>query len=413
MLVPSIDIMDGKVVQLRQGKDLVLKLDMDPISLARDFNRYGEVAVIDLDAAMGNGDNINLIENICRVADVRVGGGIRDKARGQKLMQAGAKRLIFGTAATPELLGQFPADVVMVALDHRNGEVVDHGWQTGTGESLGNRALRLAPYCGSFLSTFVENEGCMVGLSISTVENLKACLNRPLTVAGGISSTEEVVAISRIGVDVQVGMALYTGKVDPVQAFVDSVKFGDGEPALVPTIVQDDTGRVLMLAYSSKESLKNALQEGRGIYYSRSRKELWEKGLTSGNIQRLVSCRLDCDRDTVLFTVVQKNGACHVGSRSCFDTSSISGRFAMEDLFKVLKERKDFLPAGSYSTTLFQNREKLLKKINEEAFEVVSHTSRENLCWEIADLIYFLSVLAVDEGIDWNDIRAELGSRRK
>ena len=315
MLVPSIDIKNGKVVQLKQGKDIVLESDRCPVELAQTFNRFGEVAVIDLDAAMGTGDNLILLKEICRVADVRVGGGIRDIERGRELLKSGAKRLIFGTAATPELLSCFPRELVMVALDQREGTVFDKGWQHSTGELVMDRAQRLSPYCSSFLSTFIEAEGGLGGMPIEPIKQLKEQLQKSLTVAGGIATTQEVIDISKLGVDIQVGMALYTGRVDLADAVIGSVNFN--KDGLCPTIVQDEQGQILMLGYSSSDSLKRALIEGKGIYFSRSRQSIWEKGLTSGNYQQLISCRLDCDRDTLLFTIKQKNVACHNGSYSC------------------------------------------------------------------------------------------------
>lgn len=413
MIVPSIDIIDGKAVQLRQGKEFVLESERDPVDLAREFNRYGEVAVIDLDNAMGKGNNRELIEQICKVADVRVGGGIRDVETGRVLLRAGAKSLIVGTKASPEFLSQFPADRVIVALDHVNGEVVDKGWTNSTGESIWDRATRLEAYCAGFLVTFVEAEGGLGGLPASTASEVVTRLKRHVTVAGGIATTAEVADISALGADVQVGMALYKGLVDPVEAVVQSINFDTNGNGMVPTIVQDGNGQVLMLAYSSKESLTRALREGKGIYYSRSRQELWEKGLTSGSTQRLVSCRVDCDRDTLLFRVEQTDGACHRGVYSCFGQSTAAKQFSVGQLFDVLKQRKADMPEGSYSATLFKDRRKLLKKLMEEAHEVCTFESRANLTWEIADLLYFASLLAVDEGVSWADIECELGGRAK
>jgi phosphoribosyl-ATP pyrophosphohydrolase len=401
--------MNGRAVQLRQGKEFVLESERDPIELAREFNRYGEVAVIDLDAAMGKGSNAELIRKICRVADVRVGGGIRDTQIGKDLLKAGATALIVGTKATPEFLSNFPSERVIVALDHKNGEVLDSGWQRATGESLFERAERLHSYCNGYLVTFVEAEGGLGGMPMDQVSEVVQKLKRPVTVAGGIASTDEVVQLSCAGLDVQVGMALYTGRVNPAQAVVDTVRFG--EDGLAPTIVQDAQGQTLMMAYSNAQSLQRALTEGKGIYYSRSRQEIWVKGLTSGNTQELLSCRVDCDRDCILFTVRQQNAACHRESYSCFGQSTAARKFSLPQLFDLLRQRKKELPEGSYSATLFRDRRKLLKKIMEEAYEVASFSSRDNLKWEIADVLYFLSVLAVDEGIEWQEIEAELGGR--
>ncbi len=411
MIIPSIDIMNGKAVQLKQGKELVLESERSPLELAREFNRFGEIAVIDLDAAMGKGNNRDLIRDICRIADARVGGGIRDVETGREYLKAGAKALIFGTAACPEILGEFPSERVMVALDQRGGKVVDKGWTNDTGESVWERAERLTPYCGSFLTTFVESEGGLGGIDMQAVKEAKEKLKRPVTVAGGIKATEEIVEISKLGLDVQVGMALYTGRIDLAESVVGAVRFDCN--GLVPIVVQDAGGKVLMLAYGNEESLKLALTEGKGIYYSRSRQEIWRKGLTSGSVQDLIACRLDCDRDSIIFTVRQTQGACHSGAYSCFGSAAAHRGFAIADLFETLRQRKENAPEGSYSATLFQDRQKLSKKLMEEAFEVVSFKSRENLRWEIADLIYFASVLAVDEGIDWKEIELELGGRHR
>ncbi len=407
MIIPSIDLMAGRAVQLRQGREHVLTSDRDPLDLAKEFNRFGEVAVIDLDAALGRGDNIDLVREMCRVADVRAGGGIRDAKRGRELLAAGAVKIIVGTAADPDFLSSFPPDRVVVALDHRAGRVVDNGWTRDTGEDLRIRASRTAPHCSGFLVTFVESEGMLSGMDMDSVKALARDLGRPVTVAGGVASTGEAVEISRLGLDVQVGMSLYTGKLDLAEAAVGAIEFGaDG---LVPTVVQDAAGQVLMLAYGSRESLRRALREGKGIYFSRSRNELWEKGATSGNTQELVSCRADCDRDSLLFTVRQKGPACHRGTYSCFG----GRRFGLETLFGILGRRREKLPEKSYSAGLFKDRTKLLRKIMEEAFEVTIAKGKRETAWEIADVVYFLSVLAAGEGLEWKDIEAELSSRHK
>lgn len=411
MIIPSIDLMGGRAVQLREGKEHVLTSDIDPIELAKTFNRYGEVAVIDLDAAMGKGDNLPLIRELCKVADVRAGGGIRDKERGKALLRAGAQRIIVGTAATPELLSEFPKERVMVALDHRHGEVVDLGWTRGTGETLQDRAARLAPYCGSFLCTFVAEEGTLKGMDVPQVSALAKSLPCPVTVAGGVASTEEVVALSRLGLDVQVGMALYKGLLDPVQSVVQSLDFE--KCPQIPTIVQDEAGQVLMLAYSTPESLTQALTTGEGTYFSRSRNELWVKGKTSGHTQQLVSCRVDCDRDSLLFTVRQTGPACHTEAYSCFGSGLKDAKFSLPGLFDIIEGRKAQMPEGSFTTKLLKNRKFLQRKIMEEAFEVCSAENNDELTWEIADVLYFMSVLAVDEGLDWPQIVAELGGRHK
>jgi phosphoribosyl-ATP pyrophosphohydrolase len=400
-------------VQLRQGRKLVLTSEKSPIDLAEEFNRYGEVAVIDLDAALGKGDNRQLVKDICRVADVRAGGGVRDVEAARDLLRAGARKVIIGTAAEPDLLSKLPADRIMVALDQVDGTVVDNGWRGTTGESVLDRAKRLSPYCSSFLSTFVKGEGCMQGIDEKAVIRLRDELDRPLTIAGGVANTSDAVSLSNLGVDVQVGMSLYTGQLDLGESFVNSLKWNSS--GLIPTLVQDCYGNVLILAYSSRESLKEALSTGMGVYFSRSRQEIWRKGDTSGNTQRLISCRADCDSDAISFTVEQKGVACHRGSYSCFKNETVRP-FDIERLFEVISKRRgtvDDNSESSYTQKLLSDRTLLSKKIMEEAYEVVSFSSRDNLKWEIADLLYFVSVLANAEGISWQEIENELGGRCK
>jgi phosphoribosyl-ATP pyrophosphohydrolase len=416
VIIPSIDLMDGQAVQLKQGKEKILTAERTPHELVQEFNRFGDVAVIDLDAALNTQkdsepvDNLVLIKTLCRDGNVRVGGGIRTVERGKALLRAGAQKLIIGTSAEPDFLMHFPASRVLVALDHlKSGEVVDHGWTKGTGESILARAKRLAPYCSGFLVTFVEDEGCMAGMCPDAVLTLKEQLPHPVTVAGGINTTENAVAVMTQGVDVQVGMALYTGKLSLSTALVQSLDF-QKQHGLIPTIVQDvHTKQVLMLAYSSPESLAAALDQGKGIYFSRSRKGMWEKGETSGHTQKLISARVDCDQDTLLFQVEQIGPTCHTGAATCFGDA----QFTMTTLFETLRHRKQDLPTGSFSAQLFTNRKKLLRKVMEEAFEVATCNNRDELVWEIADLIYMTSVLAVDEGLNWQDLVNELGGRHR
>jgi phosphoribosyl-ATP pyrophosphohydrolase len=410
MLICSIDLMNGEAVQLRQGKTHVLTATETPHTLAQRFARFGDVAVVDLDAALSNGgDNLALITQLAQVAPIRVGGGIRTVERGRLLLRAGAKKIIIGTAATAEFLSHFAPSQVMVALDvDANGIVLDKGWTASTGETLQARAERLAPYCSGYLCTFVEEEGGLGGLSPERVQALAQRLPHPLTIAGGVSDTANATALCRLGLDVQVGMALYQGLLDPAAVVADTLDFE--KAPLIPTIVQDaDTLDVLMLAYSSKESLSAALEQGKGIYFSRSRQALWEKGATSGHTQLLLRARYDCDRDTLLFMVRQQGPACHTGAPTCFGEKA----FGPATLFTLLKERQSALPEGSYTATLFANPHKLHKKVIEEAFEATQATSPEEQVWELADALFFLCMLAVQQGVSWPQIWSELAGRQR
>lgn len=184
---------------------------------------------------------------------------------------------------------------------------------------------------------------------------------------------------------------------------------------LIPAIVRDArTGAVLTLAYMNEESLARTRETGQTWFWSRSRQELWHKGATSGNTQRVVHIAEDCDGDALVVTVEPDGPACHTGAKSCFRGVP---PLPLERLMNVLRSRFEERPEGSYSTYLFnQGRDKILKKIGEEATEVViaaKGQGRERIISEIADLTFHLSVLMVDEGIDWGDVTAELESRAR
>jgi phosphoribosyl-ATP pyrophosphohydrolase/phosphoribosyl-AMP cyclohydrolase len=182
---------------------------------------------------------------------------------------------------------------------------------------------------------------------------------------------------------------------------------------LIPAIVRDArTGAVLTLAYMNDESLAKTRETGETWFWSRSRNELWHKGATSGNTQRVVHIAEDCDRDALVVTVEPNGPACHNGTTSCFlDVPALP----LERLMTVLASRYADRPENSYSTYLFNaGRDKILKKIGEEATEVViaaKGQGRERMTSEIADLVFHLSVLMTEEGIGWSDVYAELGRR--
>ena len=316
MIVPSIDLMDGQAVQLVQGRRKVLEAG-DPRPLAERFGRVGEVAVVDLDAALGRGCNTAVIEELCRLAPCRVGGGIRDRDAALAWLDRGAAKVVLGTAAVPEVLEGLPRDRVVAALDAWEGEVVVKGWTERTGRTVLEGMRELRGLAGGFLVTFVEGEGREAGFPRDRIAPLvEAAGTSRLTVAGGITTAEEIAWLDRAGADAQVGMALYRGNLDLAEAFTAPLR-SERPDGLWPTIVTDG-GSALGLVWSSLESVRTAIDEGRGVYHSRSR-GLWRKGATSGATQALRRIAPDCDRDALRFTVAQAGGGfCHTGEWTCF-----------------------------------------------------------------------------------------------
>jgi phosphoribosyl-AMP cyclohydrolase len=253
---------------------------------------------------------------------VRVGGGIRDIETARSWLDAGAAKVIIGTAATPELLAALPADRVIVALDNRDGKVLTHGWRRETEGSLAEHIAALRGMCAGFLITFVELEGRMSGTDLVRAADLVAAAgNARVTVAGGVTSTTEIAYLDALGADAQVGMALYSGQLSLGDAIAAPLS-SDRDDGLWPTVVVDQRGRALGLAWSSAGSLRQAVETRRGVYQSRSR-GLWKKGASSGATQELLRVDLDCDRDVLRFTVHQHgSGFCHTGTRSCWGEDS-------------------------------------------------------------------------------------------
>src|SRR3989338_2330136 len=203
---------------------------------------------------MGKGSNLELIKKLCKIADCRAGGGIRTIEKANEILQAGAKKIIIGTKATPEFLRQLPKDRIIAAIDSKDGYVVNKGWTAKTGKTPKELIKGLEPYCSGFLFTDVNREGLMKGIDFSQIRRLKELTDNNLIIAGGISYINEIRWLEDAGMDSQIGMALYTGKISLPEAFVSILDFSKNN-GLIPTIVQDEQKQVLMLAFSSKESL--------------------------------------------------------------------------------------------------------------------------------------------------------------
>ena len=188
---------------------------------------------------------------------------------------------------------------------------------------------------------------------------------------------------------------------------------------LIPAIIQDHyTKKVLMLAYMNAESLDITIKEGKTCFYSRSRQELWRKGATSGNWQNVVSIRTDCDKDTLLIDVIKEGPACHTGNESCFFNDIVESNdeaFSYEGLYDMLVGRKINKKEGSYTTYLFEKGiDKILKKVGEECTEVIIGAKggdKAETVYEIADLIYHITVMMIEMGISLDEVTAELAKR--
>jgi len=223
MIIPCIDLMDGKVVQLVQGREKALEGD-SPLVMLEKFKAFPEIQVIDLDAALGRGSNDALVRLVASRATARVGGGVRSTDRALALIQQGAHKVIVGTAAFhPDginhdflrtLAGAIGRERLIIALDSKDGRIVVKGWRESTLLTAEQVLAGLEPYCSGFLCTYVDKEGMMQGTDLDWFRRLRAATALEITAAGGITTLDEVRALLAMNVHAALGMAIYTGRLD-------------------------------------------------------------------------------------------------------------------------------------------------------------------------------------------------------
>jgi len=223
MLIPSIDLMGGKIVQLEKGETLKLSFDDFDYWIER-FSKYPLVQLIDLDAAMRQGENRKLIEMICKRLPCQVGGGLRAVEDGRAMLEAGAKRVIYGSSLfgvegvkkefASHLEVSLGEDKLVFSVDTKNGKVAVKGWKDSVDLTPEEAITWLEPYCTAFLYTHVDTEGTMQGFPMDVAAILRATTARQLIVAGGIKQQSEVDALDAMGVDAVAGMAVYSGAME-------------------------------------------------------------------------------------------------------------------------------------------------------------------------------------------------------
>lgn len=223
MIIPCIDLMDGKVVQLIQGRDKALEGDA-PLEMLSRFAQFPEIQVIDLDAAIGRGSNDELVQLLASKAVTRVGGGVRTVERAKKLLEQGASKIIVGTAAfhakgihhefLQELVRAVGREPILIALDSKDGRIVVKGWRESIDVTAEEVLRDLEPFAGGFLCTYVDKEGMMQGTDLDWFRRLRRATSLEITAAGGITTLEEIRALSEMGVHAALGMAIYTGRLD-------------------------------------------------------------------------------------------------------------------------------------------------------------------------------------------------------
>ena len=221
MIIPCIDLVGGKVVQLVQGRRMALE-GGTPEEMLQKFAAFPEIQVIDLDAAIGSGSNDEIVAFLASRAVIRVGGGVRSPERARELVQRGARKVIIGTAAfgaagvNQAFLGAVAEaagrERLLIALDSMGGRIVVKGWREATTFTAEDVIARLEPYCSGFLCTYVDKEGMLQGTDLDWFRRLRAATSLELTAAGGITTVEEIRELQRMNIHAALGMAIYTGK---------------------------------------------------------------------------------------------------------------------------------------------------------------------------------------------------------
>jgi phosphoribosylformimino-5-aminoimidazole carboxamide ribotide isomerase len=223
LIIPCIDLMDRKVVQLVQGREKALEGD-SPLEMLRRFAKFPEIQVIDLDAAIGHGSNDDIVRLIAAHAKTRIGGGVRSAERALALVEQGAFRVIVGTAAFDDeganvellqsLVDAVGRERLVIALDSKEGKIVVKGWRQAMDFTAEEVVRSLEPYCSGFLCTYVDKEGMMQGTDLDWFRRLRAATKLEITAAGGITTVEEILALTEMNIHCAVGMAIYTGRLD-------------------------------------------------------------------------------------------------------------------------------------------------------------------------------------------------------
>ena len=351
-LYPAIDVKDGQCVRLKKGLfNEVTVYSERPYEIAKGFEEAGAqfIHTVDLDGALkGHGVNAETIKKICSSVNVPVqmGGGIRTLENIQEVLDLGVYRVIIGTKAVenPDFIkaaiDRFGAEHIVVGVDAKDGLVAIEGWEKVSDKTALSLALAMKDIgVQTIVYTDISKDGMLAGPNVEQTKILSDKTGIDIIASGGMSCMDDLTHINDAGIHgSRIGKAIYEKRIDlkeAVNLFESGASYSKASSmpkadisfkdlkldanGLIPVVVQDYVnGEVLMLAYMNEEAYNKTLETGIMTYYSRSRQELWVKGLTSGHFQYVGSLDIDCDNDTILAKVRQVGAACHTGNRTCF-----------------------------------------------------------------------------------------------
>lgn len=422
-LTPCILIDRGKAVKWFDDRSVIAR---DVVALAKHYAERGADELIVFDLSTSDEDHeeaIDLMRKINRFISIPMvaGGNIRREEDVKKYLYAGAKRAIlnFSKIAVQEMLEsvskRFGKERIAVSLNDFDALFKQqHLIEEYASELIFMHRLDLDSVMN------ITSIPCVVVTDTMEQDEILKILKSSGVkgVSGRFISQEDMDFDGFKEICVQEGI-----KMTSFESILEFSELKLNPSGLIPVIVQDyKTNEVLMLAYMNKEAFNHTVKSGRMTYYSRSRKELWIKGETSGHYQYLKSLTVDCDKDTLLAKVEQIGAACHTGSRSCFFQQIVGNDYdttnplqVFESVYGTIMNRKENPKEGSYTNYLFDKGiDKILKKVGEEATEIViaaKNPNPEEIKYEISDFLYHVMVLMVERGITWEDITRELAER--
>lgn len=387
--IPCIFIQQGKAVQ---GFCNLEVMSEDVVELAKKYSESDAYELCIFDLSVGDADHdltIDIMKKINREIHIPMiaGGNVKRLEDVKKILYTGAKKAIVdmskveAAALLEEVSKRFGKDKIIASVEDEN--------------EFSNQKDLIESYASEVLFMNCSNEETVISLT-----DLKTII---------MSDEQELIRLS--------------ASEDLLDSKFDFSQFKLNEDGLIPVIVQDyKTGDVLMLAYMDKDAYEYTLKTGKMTYYSRSRKERWIKGETSGHYQYVKSLTLDCDNDTILAKVDQVGVACHTGAKSCFfqplveaDSEELNPLQVFESVYATILDRKVNPKEGSYTNYLFDKGiDKILKKVGEEATELViaaKNPNPEEIKYELSDFLYHAMVLMVERGVTWDDIVKELADR--
>lgn len=412
----------------------------DAAALAAAYDHAGADALLVFDLSEGDAEHdqsIGLIREMARATDIPLygGGNIRRVEDVKKLLYAGCRKVFLNYAKegnvslTEEVSKRFGREKILACV-RDEAELAKAGTNI---ELLGGVVLPERLLCDSGVLADFDEVICVC----AGTEEPENCAGTPKdaeTAAGRfreLALTDSVAGLCArefMTPDYPVMELKHALKAQgiPVNVFEASLTWEDirtNSDGMLPVVVQDyKTQEVLMVAYMNREAFETTIATGRMTYYSRSRQELWVKGLTSGHFQYVKELRIDCDNDTLLAKVAQVGAACHTGNRSCFYRTILKKEYdetnplkVFEDVFAVIEDRRLHPKEGSYTNYLFEKGiDKILKKVGEEATEIViaaKNPDPEEIKYEISDFLYHVMVLMAEKGVSWEDITEELARR--